>query len=139
MGKAAEIFSSRFSEYTGKMAVLKERIRKGIRERIDDIRFNTPEGEGGAPHILSVSFRGVKGEVLLHALEKHGIYISTGSACSSKQIKAAGVPEAIGLSTEEAEGTVRISLCPFNSEEEADILVDALATEVGALRKFSGR
>ena len=139
MGKAVEVFSSHFSEYTAKMAELKQRIREGIEKSIDDIRINTPEGESGAPHILSVSFRGVKGEVLLHALEKHGIYISTGSACSSKQIKAAGVPEVIGLSKEEAEGTVRISLCPFNSIDEADILVDALVTEVGFLRRISGR
>jgi cysteine desulfurase len=121
------------------MAALKQRIREGIEKKIDDLRFNTPEGEKGAPHILSVSFRGVKGEVLLHALEKHGIYISTGSACSSKQVKAAGVPEVIGLSKEEAEGTVRISLCPFNTTDEADILVDALVTEVGVLRRISGR
>ena len=139
MGKAVEVFSSHFGEYTAIMAALRDRIRKGIKERIDDIRFNTPEGEKGAPHILSVSFRGVRGEVLLHALEKHGIYISTRSACSSKQKKAGGVPEAIGLSGEEAEGTVRISLCPFNTEEEADMLVDALEIEVGALRKLSGR
>lgn len=139
MGKAVEVFSGHFKEYTERMSAIKEHIRRGITERIDDIRINTPEGSGSAPHILSVSFRGVRGEVLLHSLEKHGIYISTRSACSSKQSKAAGVPEAIGLSREEAEGTVRISLCPFNTIDEADILVDALVTEVGVLRKLSGR
>lgn len=139
MGKAVEVFGSHFREYTERMTVLKERMRYDIGERIENIRFNTPEGERSAPHILSVSFRGVRGEVLLHALEKHGIYISTRSACSSKQRQAGGVTEAIGLSSEEAEGTIRISLCPFNTEEEVDILVDALATEVGALRKLTGR
>ncbi|MDD2574675.1 MAG: cysteine desulfurase family protein [Bacillota bacterium] len=139
MGKAVEVFGSHFREHTKKMGILRDRIRRGIGDRIENIRFNTPEGKKGSPHILSVSFRGVRGEVLLHALEKHGIYISTRSACSSKQKQAVGVPEAIGLSSEEEEGMVRISLCPFNTEEEVDILVDALVTEVEALRRLTGR
>ncbi len=139
MGRAVEIYSSNFREYTEKMEALKDRIIKGIQENIDNIRFNTPGGERGAPHILSVSFRGVKGEVLLHSLEKHGIYISTRSACSSKQNKISSVLAAIGLCDEDAEGTVRISLSSFNTEEDVEMLTDALAVEVAALRKLFGR
>ena len=61
MGKAVEVFGSHFREYTERMTVLKERMRYDIGERIENIRFNTPEGERGAPHILSGSFRGVRG------------------------------------------------------------------------------
>lgn len=139
MGKAVKIFNRHFSEYTERMAVLKDRMRKGIGDRIDNIRFNTPEGAKSAPHILNVSIRGVKGEVLLHALESYGIYVSTRSACSSKKAEIEGVLKAIGLNAEEAEGTIRISLCPFNTEDEIDILVDALVTEVGVLRKLVRR
>ncbi len=139
LGKAVEIYSSNFSQYTAKMELLKDKLRNDIQARIDNVRFNTPEGKKGAPHILSVSFRGVKGEVLLHSLEKYGIYISTRSACSSKQNKSSSVMTAMGLSSEEAEGTVRISICPFNTQQEIDILTDALVTEVGALRQLFGR
>lgn len=139
MGRAAEIFKANFDEYTGRMALLKEHIRGGIKGRIDDIRFNTPEGKRSAPHILNVSIRGVKGEVLLHSLEGHGIYVSTGSACSSRQKKDDKVLQAIGLSNEEREGTIRISLCPFNTMEQADIFLDALAKEVKTLRELTGR
>jgi len=139
IGKAVEIYSSNLKEYTGKMSVLRGRLRNGVRERIQNVRFNSPEGERGAPHILSVSFIGVRGEVLLHSLEKYGIYVSTRSACSSKQEKTSNVLAAMGLGDREAEGTVRISFSPFNTEEEVDILTDALENEVAALRGLFGR
>jgi cysteine desulfurase len=139
IGKAVEIYNKNLKEYCQKMTDLKQRLRVGIEERIENIKINTPEGEKGAPHILSVSFRGIKGEVLVHSLERHGIYISTRSACSSKQNKISSVLASIGLDNDEAEGTVRISLCPFNSQEEIEKAVDVLVAEVNNLRRMFRR
>ena len=61
---------------------LKDYFCEGLR-KIPDIRINNPEGMEGAPHIVSLSVAGVRSEVLLHALEDKGIYVSAGSACSS--------------------------------------------------------
>ncbi len=139
MGKAVELYRDHFLEYIDRMTLLKEHIREGIKERIDNIRINTPEGKRSAPHILNVSIRDIRGEVLLHALESYGIYISTRSACSSKQRKDDKVLKAIGLNSKEAEGTIRISLCPFNTMEQADTFLDALVEEVKILRRFTRR
>lgn len=139
LGKAVEIYSQNHYEYNLRLKTLKEMLKSGIELRIPNIRVNTPSDDDGAPHILSIAFCGVKGEVLLHSLEKHGIYISTRSACSSKQNKVSSVLSAIGLTGEEMEGTVRISLSPFNSEEQMQKTVDAFDTEVKNLRKMFRR
>jgi len=140
LGKAVEIYSRNFKDYSDKMASLKQRLREGLESRIDDIRFNSPDGENeSAPHILSVSFRGVRGEVLVHSLERHDIYISTRSACSSRQAKASNVLTSIGLTSDEIEGTVRIGLSSLNTREEIDKVIDVLPREVENLRKLFRR
>lgn len=140
MGKAVEVYSSNLREYINNMRAVKERLRKGMLERIENIKFNTPAGgEGSAPHILSVSIKGVKGEVLVHSLERYNIYVSTRAACSSRQHRENNVLKAIGLSKEEIEGTIRIGLCPFNTPGQIDRFVDILSQEVDSLRKLFRR
>jgi cysteine desulfurase len=139
LGKAVQIYQGRLHEYRSVMERLKNMLRKGIESSIDDIRVNTPEGKKGAPHILSVSFIGIKGEVLLHSLEKHGIYVSTRSACSSRQSKISDVLSSIGLSPEEADGTIRMGLCPFNTEQQVERMLEALTSEVANLRRMFRR
>ena len=73
-----------------------------------------------APHILSVSFAGVRGEVMRNALEGEGVLVSTGSACASHKQKVSGTLRAMGLSTEQADGTIRISLGMMNTMDEMD-------------------
>lgn len=140
MREAIEIYSKNFKDYTGKMEMLKQRLREGLESNVNDIKINTPEGQNeSAPHILSVSFRGTKGEVLVHSLEKHNIYISTRSACSSRQAQASKVLTAIGLTEKEIEGTVRFGLSAFNTVEEIDKVIEVLPREVEALRKLFRR
>ena len=112
------------------------KLRNGLAEEISDIRFNSPEN--GVPYILNVSFLGTKGEVLLHKLEQEGIYVSTGSACSSGRNGKAGshVLKAMGLSKEEIEGAIRCSFGAFNTEEEIDYVIDKVAKAVGEFRKL---
>lgn len=79
-----------------------------------------PDEPDSAPHILSVSFDGVRGEVMRNALEGAGILVSTGSACASHKQKVSGTLKAMGLTGEQADGTIRISLGLFNTMEEMD-------------------
>ena len=112
------------------------KLRQGITEEIRDIRINSPEN--GIPYILNVSFLGTKGEVLLHKLEQEGIYVSTGSACSSGRNGKAGshVLKAMGLTKEEIEGAIRFSFGALNTEDEMDYVIDRLAKAVNEFRKL---
>lgn len=79
-----------------------------------------PEDAQSAPHVLSVSFGGVRGEVMRNALEGEEILVSTGSACASHKQKVSATLRAMGLSTEQADGTIRISLGMMNTMEDMD-------------------
>ena len=79
-----------------------------------------PEDAQSAPHVLSVIFGGVRGEVMRNALEGEGILVSTGSACASHKQKVSATLRAMGLSTEQADGTIRISLGMMNTMEDMD-------------------
>jgi len=97
------------------------------------------EEEQSAGHILSVAFPPVRAETLLHALEADGIYVGTGSACSSKKGKHSSVLKAMGCSAAVMEGAIRISLCPFNTEEEMRCTAEKIIEKVAMLRRFVRR
>ncbi|MFW5981324.1 MAG: aminotransferase class V-fold PLP-dependent enzyme, partial [bacterium] len=82
--------------------------------------------EEGAPHILSLSFQGVKGEVLIHSLESKDIYVSTGSACHSRDAVKSHVLRAINLAENLIDGTIRISFSRFNTREEIDYTINTI-------------
>jgi cysteine desulfurase len=102
---------------------------------IKGIKINSPNNECFTPYILSASFNGVRGEVLLHLLEEKEIYVSTGSACSSKGHGDSHVLQAIGLKTEEVKGTIRFSFNEFNSKEEVDYTIEVLEKSLKFLRR----
>lgn len=89
---------------------------------------------GGAPHILSLSFAGLRGEVLVHALEEAGVYVSTRSACSSKKHLPSRVLAACGLSDDFAEGTIRISQGAYTTRKEMEQAAEAIVKSVQRLR-----
>ena len=89
-----------------------------------EIRIFSPEE--GASHILCFAIKGVRGEVLVHAFENHGIYISTTSACSSKKADSSSTLYAMDVPTEWATGAVRVSLSNDNTTEEVEQFVDVL-------------
>ncbi len=95
-----------------------------------------PAPEAGAPHILSVGFPGVRGEVMLHALEGDGVYVSTGSACSSKKRRVSSVLLAMGIRPEEAECAVRFSLSPNTTEDEIDYAAARAGAQYAVLSKY---
>lgn len=88
---------------------------------------------------MNVSFRGVRGEVLLHYLEESGIYVSTGSACSSKERERIGgsyVLKSLGLTKDEISGGIRFSFSDDNDESEIDYVVDILEKGLKFLRRI---
>ena len=137
LGVAAGLCHQRMPEATAEMARLRQRLEEGICNRISNIKVNTPER--CAPHILNVSFCGVRSEVVLHSLENEGIYVSSGSACSSHKKEPSYVLTAIGTDRNMIDGSIRFSLSEFNSQEDIDATLDALEGIVARIRKLNMR
>lgn len=133
-GVATEISQRNISEKEQKMRELSERLKNAIKNNIPDSVVNTPKN--CAPHILNVSFKGTKSEVLLHSLETEGIYVSSGSACSSHKKGPSYVLTAIGLDRNLIDGTLRFSLSEFTTAEDIDYTVAALEKIVARVRKI---
>ncbi len=137
MAMAADMIYRNFDEEISRLTSLKERLRKGLSD-ISDIYFNGPK-VGGAPHIVSASFKGVRSEVLLHALEEKGVCVSAGSACSTNHPGLSDTLVAIKINPELLESTLRFSLGHFNTEEDVDICVAATKEVLEKLRKYTRR
>ena len=97
-----------------------------------NLEFKRNGGVNMIPGNISLSFRNVEGEMILHRLDLKGICVSTGSACDSKNTQISHVLKAIGLQEEYAKGTIRISLGRYNTIEDVDTIADVL---VGILTK----
>lgn len=138
LGAAAEEI---YRDFDGKIAhlyELKQRMADGLM-KMDDVIINGMPLPEGAPHILSVSFLGVRSEVLLHTLEEKNIYISAGSACSSHKRKPSSTLTAMGLPKNQIESTVRISFSEENTAEEVDYCLKMLDDVLPVLRRYSRR
>ena len=136
LGKAVEIMNKDLDSKIEKIENLKNLLKEKILKNIDGVKINSPED--GVCHILNVSFENIRGEVLLHFLEQKNIYVSTGSACSSKK-KGSHVLNAIKLTPDEIEGAIRFSLSDFNTEEEILETVKVLKDSINDLRMIIKR
>lgn len=137
LGVAAE---AAYQDFAAKQALLRS-LKEYFSEKVatlPDTRINGPLGELGAPHIVSVGFAGVRSEVLLHALEERGIYVSSGSACSSnKTLPVSTVLREIHLDSKYLDSTVRFSFCTQNTKEEIDYCIDTLRELLPVLRRYT--
>jgi len=136
IGEAIKILNKDLNSTINKIQELKDLLKEEIVNNIDNIKINSPED--GVCHILNISFEDVKGEVLLHYLEQKGVYVSTGSACSSKK-KGSHVLNAIGLNPKEIDGAIRFSLSDLNTKEEIIETVKILKESVSDLRMIIRR
>ena len=136
-----EAVSSWDSEANTRMRMLKNRLWSGLKKKIPTAVVNGPEEspETCAPHILNVAMTPVRSQTMLFALEGDGIYVSAGSACASRKQKISPVLKAMGISTEQADCSLRFSLCPMTTEEEIDYAVERAAFHWEALKKFVRR
>lgn len=120
-----------------RMRELRQRLARRLLT-IPGASLNGPLDEGAAPHILNLSFAGVRGEVLVHALEAKGVYVSTGSACSSRKPEPSHVLRSIGRSGEAAMESIRISLSWMSREEEIEAAASIIEQTVAELRAATG-
>lgn len=140
MAQAARIAYENLKEQNTHMTALKDVLTEGI-EALSvpgmEIRINSKKGEDSAPHIVSAVFYPVKSEVLLHALEERGIYVSSGSACASNKPGLSGTLKAIGLPDAKADCTLRFSFSRENTEEEVAYALAQLKELLPLLSKFT--
>lgn len=123
-GLAAEMVFKDLEQNYSKVQALKNRFIEKLKAPIEKFKVISPETS--IPYILNISFGDLRSEVLLHHLEERNIYVSSGSACSSRKNVHSHVLKALGLSACDIEGAVRISFSGMNKEEEIDIAVEAL-------------
>ena len=138
MALAVKLLCGNLDEDRQRLFAMKNRLIDRLRE-IPDIEFNGRTDETAAPHILSVRVRGVRAEVLLHALEDKGIYVSSGSACSSNHPRPSETLAAIGTPASEMDNSIRMSLSVMNTMEEMDAAAQAVGEIVPLLRKYIRR
>ncbi|MCR5501772.1 MAG: cysteine desulfurase [Lachnospiraceae bacterium] len=163
---AASILSGHFDEDVKRLYELKKHFIEEV-QKIEDIRINGVPLSGlsgndaseipsedtpfdpsdlsraallfGAPHIISLSVRDVRAEVLLHALEDKGIYVSSGSACATHKKAFSDTLSSIGLEKPLLDSTIRLSMSVFTTKEEIDTTLEALHTLIPQLRRFRPR
>ncbi|MCI6289823.1 MAG: cysteine desulfurase [Clostridiales bacterium] len=123
----------------GELMQKKLHLIQAFGAQVENMRVNGPDPAAAAPHIVNLGFPGVRGEVMLHALEACGVYASTGSACSSKKLKVSSVLTAMGISPTEAEWALRFSLSPKTTFEEIDYAAEKLGACYAQLRRFQRR
>jgi len=137
-GKAAELRSERLESDSLDVRKMAKSFFELLSEEVGGVRLNGHPTQRIPGHI-SISFEGIDGEALLMNLDTQGISASAGAACSSGAVKISGVLKAIGLSDDEAIGTVRITFGRENSEEDVELVVQAIKEQVTRLRKSTER
>ena len=134
-GAAAKEMYTNHAEKIQKLIELKDYMTDRLGE-IEGTVINSKKGEASAPQIVSVGFEGVRSEVLLHALEDKGVYVSSGSACSSNHPGISGTLKGIGVAQKLLDSTIRMSFGMFNTKEEVDYTIDVLKELVPVLRRY---
>lgn len=134
--KSAELVYQDLDRDVERLYGLREKLSERI-SRMDDVSLNGCPGREGACHIVSASFRGVRSEVLLHALEEKGIYVSAGSACAAHKPQPSATLRAVGVEKDLLQSTIRFSLSGFNTEEEIDYTCQNLEEIVPMLRRYT--
>ncbi|MDR3596366.1 cysteine desulfurase family protein [Clostridium sp.] len=138
MSLAAKAANENIGNNYERVLKIKEKFIEKL-NKIENIRINSLLSNEFSPYILNVSFKGVRGEVLLHFLEDAGIYVSTGSACSSKEREKIGgsyVLKSLGLSQDEISGGIRFSFSDDNKEDEVDYVIETLEKGLNFLRRI---
>jgi cysteine desulfurase len=135
--KAVEILHKNFWEYTSRMADLRDRLINGVLEEIDYSILNGPSDNRRSPDNVNISFLYCEGEALTVELSMKGIYVSSGSACTSRVLEPSHVLLAIGRRYEEAHGSLLMKVSPFNTVEDIDYVLDILPKVVSRIRSLS--
>lgn len=135
LGVAAREAYKDFDARIEKLYTLREHLIAGLKP-LGGVTINGSEDRTNAPQIVSASFEGVRSEVILHALEDKGVYVSSGSACSSNHPGISGTLKGIGVKKELLDSTIRFSLGDLNTEEEVDYAIGVLGELLPVLRRY---
>ncbi|CCZ58682.1 cysteine desulfurase family protein [Hungatella hathewayi] len=135
LGAAAREMYRDHSERLKRMYEIKDYMISRLGE-VEGTTVNSLPGDQSAPQIVSAGFSGVRSEVLLHALEEKGIYVSSGSACSSNHPAVSGTLKGIGVKKELLDSTLRFSFGVFNTKDEVDYCISVLQELLPVLRRY---
>ncbi len=134
MGAACELCQKEMAEEAPRLAALRDRLEKGITDRIEYVHFNGSH-EHRLPHTLNMSFAYVEGESLLMGIDN--IAVSSGSACTSASLEPSYVLKNLGLGDDLAHSSIRFGLGRFSTQEEVDYAVEKLVKVIAHLREMS--
>lgn len=137
LGRAAEEIYTDFGAHISTLRELKNYFISEVTSRLEGITVNGRQDELSAPHIVSLSIKGVRAEVLLHALEDKEVYVSSGSACATNHPHLSDTLRAIAVSPDLLDSTLRFSMSVFTTKEQIDQTLDALSSVVPMLRRYS--
>ena len=135
IAKAAELLYKHLDRDTERLYELR-RYFIGELLQMDDVYINGPLEEGAAPHIVSASIKGIRSEVLLHALEERDIFVSAGSACASKKHTVSATLQAMQIEQALLDSTIRFSFSIYTTKEELDDTLKALREIIPMLRRY---
>ena len=138
IGEGARWIAEQMAEKKDYLLDLKNKLLEGVREVLPDIVLNGSL-ENSAPHIINLGFPGLRGEILLHALEEEGVYVSSGSACSSRNKQFSHVLEAMGVDDKILEGSIRLSISYLTTMEEIEEFIPRLVRTVKRIERFTRR
>ncbi len=138
LAKAVEMVYADLDRDVERLYGLKRKFVEGV-GRIEYVKVNGLTGRDSAPHVVSVSIRGIRSEVMLHALEDKNIYVSAGSACSARKPQPSATLKAIGVEKDLLESTLRFSFSIFTTEEEIDYTLQTMYDIIPMLRKYTRR
>lgn len=136
LGKASELAKAELEERSKILTPLRDKLMRELPQRIKDLRING-HPERRLPNNVDVCVEFIEGESILMLLNSKGIAVSSGSACTSRALKASHVLTAIGVPAAVAQGSLLFSLGVGNNEEEVDYLLETLPPIVERLRQMS--
>jgi cysteine desulfurase len=139
LGAAVNKIYENHAEKREKLYQLKKALIEGL-SQYDGVTIHGIEGvslEETAPHIVSAGFASVKSEVMLHALAQEGVFVSSGSACSSNHPELSGTLQAVGVSNDLLDSTLRFSFSVMTTTEQIDYAVAAVGKVLPVLRRFT--
>jgi cysteine desulfurase len=136
-GAAAAVGAAGLYGNLARFAELRAYFTEKSRELLGDtVRINEPLSAQKAAHIISLTVSGYRSETLLHSLSSYGVYVSSGSACASNTGHSSYVLRSFGLSDQDTDSTLRISLGTVNKKEDIDALLSALSESIAKLARI---
>jgi cysteine desulfurase len=137
MAMAVEKIYEDFDAKTDYLYAIKDHFVKGV-SQIEGIKLNGPYNDReGAPHVVSVSIQSIRSEVMLHALEEKGIYVSAGSACASNKPAISATLKAIGVEKQYLDSTLRFSFSLYTTMDEIDYTIGCMQELIPMLRRYT--